>query len=129
MKTNRKQCGSRSISVNSRLRAVRRGCERALIWLCLFSSLMLFAVSARAVSLRVGTVRGFPGNTVEVPVLLRYGSNEVRDVVALQADVVFDASGVTGSAPRSGTLLARHTLASSAPAPGTRRLLVFSLEN
>lgn len=88
-----------------------------------------FVCSASAVSLRVGTVRGFPGNTVEVPVTLRYGSNELRDVVAMQADVLFDASGLSDAAPSSGALLARHTLASSLPSPGVRRVLVYSLEN
>ena len=33
--------------------------------------LIVLVVSASAVSLQVGTVRGFPGNTVEVPVFLR----------------------------------------------------------
>ena len=91
--------------------------------------LVALAMSAPAVSLRVGTLRGFPGNTVVLPVSLRYGSNELRNVVALQADVVFDASGVTDGTPGSGPLLARHLLASSAPATGTRRLPVYSLEN
>ena len=92
-------------------------------------ALVVLAVSASAVSLRVGTVRGFPGNTVAVPVSLRYGSNELHNVVALQADVVFDTSGLTDGTPGSGPLLTRHVLASSAPATGTRRLLVYSLES
>ena len=91
--------------------------------------LAALAVSASAVSLRVGTVRGFPGNTVAVPVAVRYGSNEVRNVVALQADVLFDASGVADAPPGSGPGLTRHLLASSAPAAGTRRLLVYSPAN
>jgi hypothetical protein len=66
---------------------------------------------------------------VEVPLSLNYRSNEVRNVVALQADVLFDASGVSDGSPSGGPLLLRHVLASSAPAPGVRRLLVYSLES
>ena len=60
---------------------------------------------------------------------LNYRSNEVRNVVALQADVLFDASGMSDGTPGSGALLSRHVLASSAPATGIRRLLVYSAEN
>ena len=91
--------------------------------------LVLPVLTAHAVSLRVGVVRGFPGNTVEVPVSLGYRSNEVRNVVALQADVLFDASGVTDGTPLNGPLLSRHALASSGPSPGVRRLLVYSSES
>jgi hypothetical protein len=79
--------------------------------------------------LTLGTARGFPGNTVEVPVSLRYGTNDLQDVVALQADVVFDASGLSEAAPAGGTILGRHVLVSSRPTAGVRRLLVYSLEN
>lgn len=89
----------------------------------------VFAMSASAGSLRVGTVRGFPGVTVEVPVSLQFGPNELRDVVALQADVWFDASGVSDGTPTNGLLLSQQVLASSQPAAGTRRLLVYSLAN
>jgi len=94
-------------------------------WLCL-----LFASTAHAVpKLVAGIVRGFPGRTVEVPVSLRYRTNDVRDVVALQADVVFDATGIGDGTPASGSLLDKHVLASSSPVAGTRRLLVYSLAN
>src|SRR5258705_353490 len=73
--------------------------------------------------LSVGVVRGFPGRTVEVPVSLRYDTNDVRDVVALQADVLFDATGVTAGEPVPGITTSNHVLASSAPFTGTRRLL------
>ena len=95
----------------------------ALLWLA------IFAQPAHGVALRVGVVRGFPGNTVEVPVSLNYRSNEVRNVVALQADVLFDASGVADGTPSEGPLLSRHVLASSVPSPGVRRSLVYSLES
>lgn len=102
------------------------------VWFCVFSAplwLAMLAPPAHGVALRVGVVRGFPGNTVEVPVSLNYRSNELHNVVALQADILFDASGITGGTPSSGALLSRHVLASSAPSPGVRRLLVYSLEN
>jgi hypothetical protein len=73
-----------------------------------------------------GVVRGFPGRAVDVPVSLRYRTNDLHDVVALQADVVFDATGVTDSAPSPGVITSNHVLASSAPFTGTRRLLVYS---
>ena len=76
-----------------------------------------------------GIVRGFPGRTVEVPISLRYRTNDVRDVVALQADVVFDATGVDDGTPSAGGIAERHVLASSNPANGTRRLLVYSPGN
>ena len=79
--------------------------------------------------LTVGTVRGFPGNTVEVPVTLRYGTNDLRNVVALQADVVFESVGLSDGLPAGGPIFVRHLLASSAPVTGTRRLLVYSPEN
>jgi hypothetical protein len=96
---------------------------------CVFLWLTMLAPLAHGVGLRVGVVRGFPGNTVEVPVSLSYRSNEVRNVVALQTDVLFDASGVTDGTPNSGPLLSRHVLASSTPASGVRRLLVYLLES
>ena len=73
-------------------------------------------------------VRGFPGRTVDVPISLRYRTNDVRDVVALQADVVFDATGVADAdaEPAPGVITSNHVLASSAPFIGTRRLLVYS---
>ena len=92
--------------------------------------LLLLPAPAHAVPrLVAGIVRGFPGRTVEVPISLRYRTNDVRDVVALQADVVFDATGVTDAAATGGGLPASHVLASSGPGVGTRRLLVYSPGN
>jgi len=101
----------------------------ALCALCAFGWLAGLAEPTQAVSLRVGAVRGFPGNTVEVPVSLRYSTNDLRDVVALQADVAFEATGISDSVPSSGVITANHVLASSSPATGTRRLLVYSAQN
>lgn len=98
--------------------------------LTLIVLLSVLVPSAHAVPrLVAGIVRGFPGRTVEVPVSLRYRTNDVRDVVAFQADVVFDASGVDDGAPLPGTIVSNHLLASSAPFTGTRRLLVYSPGN
>jgi len=89
--------------------------------------LLLLPAPAHAVpKLIAGIVRGFPGRTVEVPISLRYLTNDVRDVVALQADVVFDATGVADNTPVAGFITSNHVLASSAPFSGTRRLLVYS---
>jgi len=74
-------------------------------------------------------VRGFPGRTVEVPVALRYRTNDPQDVVAFQADLVFDATGLHDGMPASGGQLVSHVLASANPANGTRRLLVYSAGN
>src|SRR5437867_4023307 len=79
--------------------------------------------------LSVGTVRGFPGNTVELPVSLRYGTNDAQDVVALQADILFESTGIADGGIANGQMLRRHVLASSRPGAGVRRLLVYSLEN
>ena len=90
-------------------------------WFCVFCAFLWLAIPAQpahGVALRVGVVRGFPGNTVEVPVSLNYSSNEVRNVVALQADVLFDASGMNDGTPNSGPLLSRHVLAFVTPSPG-----------
>lgn len=89
--------------------------------------ILAFAGTAHAIPrLTVGIVRGFPGRTVDVPLSLRYATNDVRDVVAFQADVVFDATGVTDAVPTPGSITSNHVLASSAPLTGTRRLLVYS---
>ena len=84
------------------------------------------AIGASAVTLRLGIVRGFPGRSVDVPLTVRYATNDVRDVVALQADVVFDPTGVLDQSPVPGEIASNHVVASSSPFTGTRRLLVYS---
>ena len=76
-----------------------------------------------------GVVRGFPGRTVEVPITLSYRTNDVRDVVALQADVVFDANGVDDGTLTPGRITSKHVVDSSNPTSGTRRVLLYSLAN
>lgn len=79
--------------------------------------------------LTVGTQRGFPGNTVEVPITLRFGSNDLRNVVALQADLGFVPSEASPGALAGGSALRGHVLASSSPLAGTRRILTYALNN
>jgi len=101
--------------------------NRLITLLALYVVSMLGANTAHAApKLIAGIVRGFPGRTVEVPVSLRYRTNDVRDVVALQADVVFDVTGIEDSTPAPGAITANHVVDSSHPANGTRRLLLYS---
>src|SRR5437899_8693109 len=65
--------------------------------------------------LSLATVRGFPGNTVEVPILLNYGSNDLQNVVALQADILFDQTGLASGNPVGGAALQNHLVATSLP--------------
>src|SRR5436853_720484 len=98
-----------------------------------FALLLLFAGlvhSALALpKLSIATVRGFPGNTVDVPVLLNYGSNDLQNVVALQADIVFDQNGLGSGNPTRGPALRNHSVATSVPGTGVRRVLIYSPDN
>ncbi len=108
------------------LSAVQRINMKAIFTLVL----LLFAMSAQAAPrLSLTTVRGFPGNTVEVPVMLRYETNELQNVVALQADVVFGPAGLSSGLPGGGGALPNHRVASSLPASGVRRLVIYSRTN
>lgn len=104
--------------------------QKAIAALILAISGLINYYQASAVPrLSVAIVRGFPGRTVEVPMTLRYSTNDVRDVVALQADVMFATTGVTDDSPTPGGITSNHVFASSTPAAGTRRLLVYSPVN
>jgi len=129
-------CAGESASSRRRLpgaeaveRALPEFMKRLVVNLSLsLLGLLLAPAPAHAVpKLIAGVVRGFPGRTVEVPISLRYRTNDVRDVVALQADVVFDATGVDDGAAAPGTVAANHVVDSSNPVNGTRRLLLYSL--
>ena len=100
----------------------------SLILAITFSSVTVSNVSATP-RLVVGTIRGFPGATVEIPLSLRYASNDLRNVVALQGDVVFDGALAAAGTETSGTALRGHQLRSSQPAVGTLRLLAYALDN
>ena len=125
MSKRRKITVARGQATRNALSAVHRTNMKTVLFLVL----VVLAVAAPAVSLRVGTVRGFPGNAVDVPIALTYRSNELRNVVALQADVHFDGKGISDAAPVVGTALTRHVLDSNLLSPGVRRLLVYSTQN
>ena len=98
--------------------------------LCLTLILLGLAASANA-NPRVGLpyLRGFPAATVQVPLTLRYGTNDLRDVVGLQADVTFSGGQVIVGPVEPGTALDNHRLRLAETVPGTTRFLVFSLNN
>jgi hypothetical protein len=94
------------------------------------AAVMVLAPEVTAVPrLNVARVKGFPGATVEVPVSLRYASNDVRNVVALQADVAYTPALASAGPETGGTALDGHLLRSSQPASGVRRLLAYALNN
>ena len=64
-------------------------------------------------------IRGFPTATVEVPLTLRYGTNDLRDVVGLQADVTFSGGQVDVGPIESGTAMDNHVIRLSQPVAGT----------
>ena len=74
-------------------------------------------------------IRGFPAATVEVPLALRYGTNDLRDVVGLQADVTFSGGQVEVGPIEPGTAVDNHVIRVSQPVAGTTRFLVFSQNN
>lgn len=78
-----------------------------------------------AQELAVGTVSGAPGDTVELPVDFTSDGT----VVSLQFDLNFNPSQLSTGVPVGGSALGDHVVASSTPAPGVRRLLVYSLTN
>jgi hypothetical protein len=87
-----------------------------------FGALLARSVSAET-SFIVASTRGSPGATVSVPVILRGETN----VVALQADVLFDSAAVSSGAVAAGGATANHVVTSSEPAAGIKRLLCYSL--
>src|SRR6185503_2281204 len=76
----------------------------------------------------VATVRGFPSQSVDVPVTLRYGTNDLRNIVALQADVSYEGPATPGASV-GGSALRGHLLRTREIAARTRRLLTYSLNN
>ncbi len=76
-------------------------------------------------SLSVGTVPGYPGATVSVPVSLRQGGS----AVAAQFDVGFHAGTVSALAAVRGAQLTSHVIRSRQVAPGVERVLIYSLNN
>jgi len=70
----------------------------------------------------VGGTRGMPGTALSVPVILRGETN----VVALQADILFDTNSLTAGNVTPGSVSASHIVASSQPAAGVKRLLLYA---
>jgi hypothetical protein len=96
------------------------------IWLAGSVAATMAAQSGLAqTSLSVGTVRGYPGVTASVPVLVA----KARNVTAAQFDVDFIASKVTSAASLLGASIINHIVRSREIAPGVRRILVYSLAN
>jgi len=99
----------------------------ALLSLLLLLTCDLTAKAAPKLSL--ATVRGFPGATVNLPIVFSYGSNDLQTVVALQADITYAQNGLTSGAPSGGSALRNHSLLTSLPSGGTRRVVVYSSNN
>jgi len=76
--------------------------------------------------LTLSAVRGFGSSTVEIPLSLRYATNDARNVVGLQADVLFDSALATGTPPARGELLTNQVFDSQALGAGWQRLLIYS---
>jgi len=83
-------------------------------------------IAAEQVSL--AAVRSSPGATAQVPLTLAGVTNQPL-AVALQADIVFDARSLVSASGSKGSLLPGQILASSSPISGTRRLLIYSMNN
>jgi hypothetical protein len=82
----------------------------------------LLPVARAQVRLGVGSSRGFPATAITIPVGLTARSN----IVALQADIVHDGAALSMASASAGTATGGNILLSSAPAPGVRRLLLYS---
>ena len=96
----------------------------ALVCAALLALLCATSLLADA-SLSVGSALGGAGSSVSVPLTLGGASN----VVALQADVVFDATVLSSSATIAGPALGGQVFEHSAPTSGVRRILIYSSNN
>src|SRR5260221_8293880 len=108
----RTRCGSRS-----------RG-PATLICAVLLALVSAFSAMADP-TLSVGSTLGGAGSSVSVPLTLGGAAN----VVALQADVLFDTTVLSSSATTAGPALGGQVFEHSAPTSGVRRILVYSLNN
>lgn len=79
--------------------------------------------------LSAGVLRGFPGATVEVPLRLKLDSNAPPVVVALQADLRFDAGRAQPAVASRGGAASNHFVISRTAAAGVYRLLIYSPAN
>jgi hypothetical protein len=87
---------------------------------------MLVSPVSATPRLTLSAVRGFAGSTVEIPLTFRYASNDLRNVVGLQADVRFDSALATGSTPGRGELLTNQVFDAQPLGAGWNRLVAYS---
>ena len=99
--------------------------RRLDIGLALAAMSMLASSVVAAPALRVGTVSGVPGATVNVPLTFTNDSS----ITGIQFDIVFDAAKITAvGTPTEGTALSStdHELDSNLVSAGRFRVLVYS---
>lgn len=80
---------------------------------------------AAAPVLSVNPTAGIPGSTV--PVAVSYTTD--TNAPSLQFDLVYATNYLATGTPAGGDALSDHQIASSEPAPGVRRVLIFSFSN
>lgn len=86
-------------------------------------------VPAAPVEVTAGSVRGFHSTTVSVPIFFNADTNTPLNVVALQADVVYDATHLTPANTIRGAAVPSQTVQISDATPGVRRIVVYSLSH
>ena len=114
-------------------RRLSRACPRvaqvARLALLIALVTMLVHRPAQAATLRLGSGPGFPGQTTTVPMELAAGTNLPPQVIALQADLIFETSRIAGRTPAGGSALRGHRMASREPTNGVRRVVLYSPNN
>jgi hypothetical protein len=75
--------------------------------------------------LSVDPIVGLPGTTVHVAVSYVTDTN----APSLQFDLLYSTNYLASGTPTGGDALSDHQVASSEPAPGVRRVLIFSFSN
>jgi Cohesin domain len=98
--------------------------RRFLFALLAASVIVVGHLSAQSL-LSIGSVPGFPGSTVSLPILL----NQATNVTAAQFDVVYNPAKVTAGQAAPAGVFSNYVVRSREIAPGIRRVLVFSREN
>jgi len=81
--------------------------------------------SSAQTSLTIGTLPGYPGATISVPVVLRQSGN----AVSAQFDVAFDSGKVSALDALRGSRLTNQVIRSRLIAPGVERVVIYSLNN
>ena len=97
--------------------------------LALAIAVMTLTASAAPITIAAGSVRGFHSTTVSVPIFFNADTNTPLNVVALQADVVYDATHLTPANTIRGAAVPTQTVQINDTTPGVRRLLVYSLSH